>query len=222
MIQSKNKTLVTLGGMLLGIVLLFVTMFAGHFPNYKEHYAWSVFLTRICIWLALAIVFLYAAKIEQQPFLPWRDKKHRWWKIVLFVLGIVILSVLVPAIINTILQHYGITSPAAQRDLIIHTLKANIPLLVFTCATAGVTEELLFRGYMLPRLVNLVKSPALAIIISALVFGIFHVGWGSWIQTIGPFWVGIVFGFFYWKFRSLKFLIIFHFCWDMLGMLVAK
>jgi len=222
MTESKNKTLIILGGMLLGIVLLFLALLAGHFPNYKEHYAWSLFLTRICIWLAVAVVFIYAAKIERQPFLPWRDEKHRWWKIVLFALGVAILLILVPSIINTIFHHFGIPSRSAHGEMAIHTLKANIPLLVFASVTAGVTEELFVRGYMLPRLLNLVKNPALAIIISALVFGIFHIGWGTWIQIIATFWVGIVFGFFYWKFRNLKFLIIFHFCWDMLGVLVAK
>ena len=212
-----------LGGILLGVVLLFFVMVAGHFfPAHRDHYALVFFLSRIYIWITLAAVFLYAAKIEQQPFLPWRDEKHRWWKFVLFVLGVAIVSVLIPGIINIIFQHFGIATHSAHAELAIHTLKANIPLFVFACVTAGITEELLVRGYMLPRLVNLVKNPALAIIISALIFGIFHVGWGTWIQVIGPFWIGIVFGFFYWKFRNLKFLIIFHFCWDMLGILVAK
>jgi membrane protease YdiL (CAAX protease family) len=41
--------------------------------------------------------------------------------------------------------------------VLVQVLKKNRLLLVFTCLTAGITEEIIFRGYLLPRLEILLK-----------------------------------------------------------------
>jgi membrane protease YdiL (CAAX protease family) len=40
--------------------------------------------------------------------------------------------------------------------VLVQVLKNRL-LLVFTCLTAGITEEIIFRGYLLPRLEILLK-----------------------------------------------------------------
>jgi membrane protease YdiL (CAAX protease family) len=51
--------------------------------------------------------------------------------------------------------------------VLVQVLKKKL-LLVFTCLTAGITEEIIFRGYLLPRLEILLKNKNLSVIISSL------------------------------------------------------
>jgi hypothetical protein len=87
-------------------------------------------------------------------------------------------------------------------------------LLLFTCLTAGITEELIFRGYLLPRLEILFKNKWAAIIISALLFGLAHGGYGDLSKMLVPFIIGFIFAFYYTRYRSLTVLIICHFLID--------
>jgi membrane protease YdiL (CAAX protease family) len=81
------------------------------------------------------------------------------------------------------------------------------------------TEEIIFRGYLLPRLEILLKNKNLSVIISSLFFGLIHYGYGTSIQIIGPH-SNRAFGVHYQKYRNIKILIICHFLWDLIALLV--
>ena len=93
-------------------------------------------------------------------------------------------------------------------------------LMVFTCVTAGFVEELLFRGYLLPRLALLFNNSLVAVIVSSVLFGLMHFGYGTVINMVGPFIIGLVFAIYYWKFRNIKVLIFCHFTWDLMALLL--
>ena len=92
----------------------------------------------------------------------------------------------------------------------------NYWLLIFTSLTAGVTEELLFRAYLIPRLQLFFKKPYMSAILSSVIFGLLHFGFGTAINVLGPIVIGIIFSFHYLKYRNIKILIICHFIWDCL------
>lgn len=98
--------------------------------------------------------------------------------------------------------------------------KNNIPLILFTSITAGITEELLFRGYLIPRLEIIVKKTYLSILISSILFGLIHYSYDTLIQVIGPFSIGLVLALHYQKYRNIKILIICHFLWDLMSILI--
>lgn len=87
---------------------------------------------------------------------------------------------------------------------------------------AGIIEELVYRGYALPRLAALTGKKWLAVFISALVYGLQH--WAvtpmDWqfglVRMIGLFAVGAVFGIMYFRQQRLMPLIIGHVLWDFL------
>jgi membrane protease YdiL (CAAX protease family) len=56
--------------------------------------------------------------------------------------------------------------------VLVQVLKKIRLLLVFTCLTAGITEEIIFRGYLLPRL-EILKNKNLSVIISSLFFDLY-------------------------------------------------
>jgi membrane protease YdiL (CAAX protease family) len=94
-------------------------------------------------------------------------------------------------------------------------------LLVFTALTAGITEELMFRAYLIPKLQILFKSAYAPPILSSVFFGFLHVGYGTALNVAGPMVIGLVFGFHYMKYRNIKILMIAHFLWDY-GLLLLK
>ncbi|WP_194140249.1 CPBP family intramembrane glutamic endopeptidase [Flavobacterium hungaricum] len=94
--------------------------------------------------------------------------------------------------------------------------KKSYFLLFFTCVTAGITEELIFRGYLLPRLEIVLKNKISAIVLSSILFGLMHIGYGTLLHIIGPTVIGLVFAFQYEKYRNIKILILCHFLWDLL------
>ncbi|MFV5702790.1 lysostaphin resistance A-like protein [Flavobacterium sp. XS2P12] len=97
--------------------------------------------------------------------------------------------------------------------------KNNIFLILFTSITAGVSEELIFRGYLIPRLEILLKNTRVAILTSSILFGLIHYSYGSLIQIIGPIFIGLVFALHYKKYKNIKILIMCHFLWDLLVLL---
>ena len=224
MTNSPHQTRNAVIGILLTCVLLYFALYAnklffGVDANHSN--ALWLLLSRIYIWIILGVIFLYAAKVERQPFLLWKNKKYRWWKIILFAISILIIYSMINNFSFVIFKHFGIDLEKAspQTKLIACIFKSNIPLLVLTCITAGITEELLFRGYLLPRLIQVSKSPVFAIIFSALLFTAGHIGWSSWREIIGPFCMGVIFAVFYWKYRNINLLIALHFIIDIIATL---
>jgi membrane protease YdiL (CAAX protease family) len=94
-------------------------------------------------------------------------------------------------------------------------------LLAFAVLTAGVVEEILYRGYPLERLAEITGSVALAGAITVLVFALVH--WPTW--GAGPvltFVVSgmVVTGFYVWQ-RDLTATIVAHVVVDAMGLIVV-
>jgi hypothetical protein len=94
-------------------------------------------------------------------------------------------------------------------------------LLVFTVFTAGVTEEFIFRGYMIPRLSLRFTNKHLPVIISALLFSFMHLGYKSVAELIFTFLFGLIFGYHYQKYRNIQVLVIVHFLWDLMALMLG-
>jgi membrane protease YdiL (CAAX protease family) len=117
------------------------------------------------------------------------------------------------------MTHKKESSVVLQR--MINFFRENKFLMVYTALTAGVTEELIFRGYLLPRLEMLLKNSYLAILISSLIFGLAHYGYGTIQNMLDPFVIGLVLATYYWRYRNIKVTIIFHFLWDLVGLILS-
>ena len=94
-------------------------------------------------------------------------------------------------------------------------------LMLFTAVTAGVTEELIFRGYVLTRLSLLFKNKYIPIFISAIAFASLHYSYRSLREYILTFLIGILFGAYYQKYRNIKVLIAVHFMIDIISLEVG-
>lgn len=78
---------------------------------------------------------------------------------------------------------------------------------LMVCIFAPIFEEILFRGIILRGMLNSKLSPILAIVISGLIFGMAHLN--PW-QFVGAGLLGSIFGYVYYRTKSLLLPIILH------------
>lgn len=148
------------------------------------------YFSRGLMWLSVGVVFWYATKVEQQPFLTWQETKRTFWHYLLAIITIYFAISICAVIINAILSLAGIHQQSARlKDMVLY-MRAHKLLLIFTCLTAGIMEELLFRGYLMPRLEAVTSSKVSSIIISALMFGGLHFGYGTITNVLGQLLLG--------------------------------
>jgi hypothetical protein len=75
-----------------------------------------------------------------------------------------------------------------------------------------------FRGYLQPRLQVLFGKPWIAIVVSSLVFGLGHFGFGDFNGMFFPFLTGIAFAMYYYRYRNIAVLITCHFLIDLISL----
>ncbi|CAD7813690.1 hypothetical protein CHRY9390_02693 [Chryseobacterium aquaeductus] len=216
-LTGKYSIGIVLTFVLLAISMLYSIPFINLFINSKTLTSELFFYNRLSLWLVLLLVLVYNFFIENRSFFVWEDKKYSFT----FYFGAVILLYLIcifgGAFINAIII-FLTEEKVSKRLLEFKTLfKNNYFLIIFTCITAAVIEELLMRAYIQPRIEKIYKSPVLGIIISALLFGILHSTYGTIGQVVIPFFIGIIFALFYKKYSNIKILIVTHFMIDLVS-----
>ena len=221
---APKRTAMTVGVMLL-LALLAGALFIGktgifQWMGLKGISAGAMYVTRLIFWLVLGITFLYARQVEKQRLLLWEERPYSFPLYLASVFGIfgaIIVLLLFTAILLRVL---GVPQHSAKLDELMNFFRDDPFLMIFTCLTAGFVEELLFRGYLLPRMALLFNSSIAAVIVSSVLFGLMHFGYGTIINMVGPFVIGLVFAIYYWKFRNIKVLIFCHFAWDLMALLL--
>jgi membrane protease YdiL (CAAX protease family) len=215
-LKTTKKPLL-IGGILFLLLILFTA--AASFQllgqtNLTNQITFSI--TRLIIWFCLFLIYMYSIKIEKQPFLLWTEKNYSlpiFFKSVAKIMLSIFLAMLVVYVIFKITNS---NIDSKKMNEFTKLFKNNISLILFASVTAGVTEELIFRGYLIPRLEILLKNTNLSILISSILFGLMHYSYGTLIQIIGPIFIGLVFALHYQKHRSIKIIIMCHFLWDLL------
>jgi membrane protease YdiL (CAAX protease family) len=218
-LAPKSSTILV--GVLLTLLVVGVLSATGgalilHLFPARPRTAGYYFIGRSLYWLLLLLVWLYAVKVERQPLLIWKDQRFGFGRyvrdIVLIALAI-LAGVFVAGLVVMLFLHKRESSVPLTEMLVVFRL--NPLLMVFTVLTAGVTEELIFRGYLLSRLEWLLKNRYAAILISSILFGLAHYRYGTVKNVVGAFVIGLVLALYYDKYRNIKVTMIFHFLWDL-------
>jgi membrane protease YdiL (CAAX protease family) len=218
-LKTTRKSIL-IGGIFLLLMLLFITALS--LPLLKQlnlKYETIFYISRLAIWFCLFLIYMYSIHIEKQNFLLWKEKKYSLLFYVKSVAATMGTLVLIMLVVSIIFRLTGSDIESEKMDEILRFFKNNLPLILFTSVTAGVTEELFFRGYLIPRLEILFKNTYLAILISSILFGLIHYSYGTLIQIIAPFFIGIILALHYQKHRNITIIIICHFLWNLLVLL---
>jgi membrane protease YdiL (CAAX protease family) len=217
--QIKPRNIITVIGIVVALLLMLVlTIVISHAGISRLERA---FYSRFIYWGTVLFLLFYAWKVERQPLLTWAEKDYG---IGFFLLSVVVLYLLfiAAAIVSAIPMLFGMHENNEVVKRIAQLLKDHPALLFFVAFTAGVTEELIFRGYMLTRLSQIFKKPYIPIIVSSLLFAAMHYSYKSLREVIFAFLIGIIFSVYYLKYRNIKVLIVTHFLIDFISMNLAQ
>ncbi|HEX5724121.1 MAG TPA: ABC transporter permease subunit/CPBP intramembrane protease [Longimicrobiaceae bacterium] len=99
---------------------------------------------------------------------------------------------------------------ALERLVTATDLRRFLWLLFLVALTPAVCEELVFRGVLLQGLSREVRAGR-AIVLTALVFGAFHVSFETAIRFIPTAWIGLLLGYVAWHTRSVLASMLMHF-----------
>jgi len=215
---NRKQKAVIVTGMVLAILLPFALSLPIAFSNLASPD--RVLYSRFIFWAEILVLMLYAAKAEHRKFLIWDEKRV---DVAFFVVSVVAMYFLswACALAAAIPRLFGWHESDAVFRKIVQLFVNRQWLMLFTAFTAGVTEELIFRGYILTRLSLLIKNRYLPVIISAFLFGAIHFSYKSLREVIFAFLIGIMFGVHYQKYRNIKVLIAAHFTIDIVNLLIA-
>ena len=217
---KTTKKSVLIGGILFSLLILLAALLSlksitpASFPKETKFY-----ISRVAIWICLYIIYSYTVFIEKQQFLLWPEKKYPISQYIRLIvkLMLILLAILFCASLFLKLTGTFVESKMIKELTII--FKNNSWLLVFTCLTAGITEELIFRGFLMPRFELLFKNTNLTIALSGILFGALHFGYGTLYQVVGPICMGLALAIHYYKYKSIIIVVICHFVWDLLVIL---
>jgi len=186
------------------------------FLSYNIDYTDRFFFSRILLWVTAAVMYLYAEKAEMQHPLLWTEKKYDAG---FYIISVVVLYVLIylAGLVSRIPYLLGWHEDNSVMIKSTVTLQRYPLLLVFTCITAGITEEYVFRGYILSRLSLFFKNKHWPVIISALLFASVHLSYKTVHELLFVFLFGLVTGYFYQKYHNLTALMIVHFLTDLIA-----
>ncbi|MGH6890432.1 MAG: lysostaphin resistance A-like protein [Rhizomicrobium sp.] len=127
-------------------------------------------------WIAVVVVLLYIAFVERRPFASVGFRRPKALDIVLGVVAGILLLAGIVVIYQVVFPLLHLKMNARE----MHTLY-NTPFWyrVILVTRAAVAEELLFRGYPIPRLGELSGSVAFAAVVSCAAFTYAHLAsWG--------------------------------------------
>ncbi len=217
---SKKSTIIL--GIILTLLLLFIGPFFS-FPVLKSittNFEGLFIVSRFYYWICLGLIYLYVSKIEKQKFLLWPETNYSVLEYIqqIFITFMSVLGVVF--VVSLLLMIFKLNNESVKLEQLNQIMKNNIPLIVFTSITAGVTEELIFRGYLIPRFELFMKHKILPSLLSSLIFGLIHFGYGTLPQIIGPFFIGLTFALFYKKYKSIHVVIMCHFLWDVMAIMI--
>ena len=171
-----------------------------------------IILGLILIWL-LAILLLVIVKWGEKRTFSSIGFKSITGKEILLAIGIgVVLSLTVP--IFTLLVNQIIPSDGGD----ITEVVSNTPwwMMLASVFTAGITEEIIFRGYLIERIIEITKKNWAAVLVSLIAFVLPHtLSWNLThvIAVVLPLGL-ILSGLYLWK-KNLLFNIIIHIVIDL-------
>jgi uncharacterized protein len=185
MLRSKTETQILIGLLLsLGVALLPLGEWGRAYSGIGKLVGGEVLW-----WIAVAVVLFYIAFVERRPFSSVGFRRPRMMDAVIAVIAGVLLVAGIVAIYAILFPLMHLQMNAGEMKRLLETPFWYRFLLV---TRAAVAEELLFRGYPIPRLSELVGSHWVAALVSWAAFTYAHLSsWGA-AQLIVAGYAGVV------------------------------
>lgn len=174
---------------------------------------------REIVWIGFGtLVLVWVLLVERRPLSSIGLRRPDWgtlgWGLAATVL-----------LMASVMLTFAVIGPALglRQNLAATAAVVQVPLWLFllTPLVAGVTEELLYRGYVIERLSFLTGRPWLAGLLGATAFLLTHWSWGGLQMIIVGFAAVILTGLYLWR-RDLLCCILAHTLADLIGFTLAR
>lgn len=187
-----------------------------HVGIFKSHSIYSLLTNELYTWFILFVVYMYAIKIEKRSLLIYPESKLLLKQSIKSIFKLLLSLIGISFLIGIGIKLSGIKNDTIYTQELVPILRQYKIMIPVIALTAGIVEELIIRGYLFPRFEELFGNTNIAIILSAALFGILHISYGTIAQVTFPFLFGVVTALHYKKHRNIKTLIYTHFLWDFL------
>ncbi|MBT2622189.1 type II CAAX endopeptidase family protein [Chryseobacterium sp. ISL-6] len=221
-LNGKYSLGIILAFTLLALAMLYSIPLINVITDSKSINTHVFFYSRIVLWMIMSLIFCYNAVIEKEPFFLWREKRYSLFFYIGTVVCLYFICAVGGAFINAVIMTLHREQISNKLIQLQSLFKGNYFLIISICLTAGVVEELLMRGYIQPRVEKIYHSPILGVLASAVLFGILHSTYGTIGQVVIPFFIGVVFAIFYKLYSNIKILIICHFMYDFISLMIMN
>ena len=207
--KSTKPPLITIMGLGLALAApVLYTLFAEAFLfSDQSHTLLHIYMGLFVMWFLAVAVVLLTLWAEKRPLssIGWKRPPQR---LILLAVGLgVMFSIAVPAL--TILA--GMIFPADESGSIESVAQIPWLLMLVSIVTAGITEEILCRGYAMERLLDWTGSKWISSIISLVFFTVLHISGWNMAHIVGvviPLGAAMI-ALYWWK-RNLILVIIVH------------
>ena len=165
----------------------------------------------------LTIMALSRCDWEEHGFIPVHRNVDVAWTVLLLIAGyLAVLGTLnlYSVLVENFEEAYDDSfMPSAANA----TIQVSL-LLIVSMIMNAVAEELAMRSYLIPKLYELTDSKTSAVLLSSMLFGIYHMYQGS-VGFVNAFTLGVVFGAWFVRFRRIWPLIAAHAVWDIVALM---
>ena len=203
----------------IGLAFVFVVPQLGLTRLIFEGTAIGPRIGREIIWVGFAlIVLVWVTRVERLPVASIGLVRPTWhtltWGLAATVLVLATLMLSFALIIPTL----GLQQNMAATGAIV---QVPLWLLILTPFVAGITEEILYRGYAIERLTLLTGRPWLAALLAGAAFMLVHLHWGAAQLIVVGFGTLIFVSLYLWR-RDLPCVMIAHVLADLVGFALAR
>ncbi len=178
--------------------------------------AWATILSDIPV-LALVLYFLWR---NSEAFRSIGLTLRNGWKEAFIGAAIFIPLLFAMGVVEKVLREAGLSVPKSAPSFLVPAGGGEIALALLFLIVVAVSEEVIFRGYLIRRFAAISKNPAAALVLSSFIFALGH-GYQRTGGIVGVGILGLVFGAVYLWRKSLIAPIVMHFIQNFIGIIIV-
>ncbi|MFH1056637.1 MAG: type II CAAX endopeptidase family protein [Candidatus Micrarchaeota archaeon] len=175
------------------------------FQSFLAVNAKAVLLSFAILIAPFALVWLEGKKARKELLLS----KLKFLQTLVHGLGLFATAFLLLLVEGIVLSAAGLL----DNQSVIKIISVQDPLILLAAVTIGpVGEELLFRGYLQKKI---------GVPLQALLFGLFHYGYGSLAEILAAITIGLLFGLYVKKYRNIYSAVFAHALYNLFSIIIV-
>ena len=166
--------------------------------------------------LCLVVYFLWR---NEEPFQSIGLTLRSWWKEAIIGAVLFVPLTLGMGLVGRLIRAAGLSVPQETPSFLVPSGGGQIAFAFLFLVVVAVSEEVIFRGYLIRRFTALTRNPIASLVLSSAVFAMGH-GYERSGGVVGVGILGLIFGAVYLWRKSLIAPMVMHFIQDFIGIIL--